>query len=221
MARPAGTTRSTPASPAQKNHISARADIRASHGPRARRKAGPSLCSTWTPGRSRGRAGVRPYSVDEPTPTSASGTAFRAMSRRSSAWSRWRRSSTGASAAPALHSQVVARYAELTARELDLPEEVVRGRAPRRAAARRRQVGRRRCDRLQAGIADRRRVDGDALPPRARRRPARRRRAGRDPGVDPLPPRAPGRHRAIRAGSRGTRSRSRRASWPWRTPTRR
>ena len=33
--------------------------------------------------------------------------------------------STGARAAPSEHSQVVARYAELTARELDLPEDVV------------------------------------------------------------------------------------------------
>ena len=133
----------------------------------------------------------------------------------------WPRRSTSATSAPRATRRPSATTPRQIARALGLRGGPRRARPRRRRAARHRQARRRRRDPAQARHARRPRVGRDAPPPRARladpraRQPARHRRLGARAPRARRRPRLPARRWPAR------RSRSRRASSPSPTPTRR
>ena len=124
-------------------------------------------------------------------------------------------------AGTARHSQLVGRYARSIAAEMGMEPDDDRAHAPGRRAARHRQDRDPGLDPQEARRARGARVGRDAQAPRARRADPRGRPPRRHRRLGPRPPRAPRRPRLPVRRHRRRRSRSRHASSPWSTPTRR
>ena len=133
----------------------------------------------------------------------------------------WPRRSTCATSPPPATPRPSAATPSRSPRELGFAADAGRARARRRHPPRHRQARHRRRDPAQARRARRPRVGRDQAPPRARRPHPRARQPARHRGLGAAPPRARRRPRLPARAGRRARSRSRRASSPSRTPTRR